>query len=131
MSPSGRLAQSWVRSVGQVKSQASPWFSLLQGDFDEVQYNGDAIAAGGAPSPFAPWAPRFAFGAGLSYTTFAVALLNVTVDEAGPGAIVAHVRVTNTGARAARQVVGAYFSRALSACVVGAEGWHRGGRGRQ
>ena len=36
VSPSGRLAQSWVRRVGQVKSQASPWFSAIQGDFVRV-----------------------------------------------------------------------------------------------
>ena len=36
VSPSGRLAQSWVQRVGQVKSEASPWFSTIRGDFDRV-----------------------------------------------------------------------------------------------
>ena len=116
--PSGRLAQAWVRSVGQVKSQASPWFSLLQGDFDRVSYNGDAIASGGAASPFAPWAPAFPFGFGLTYTTFAMSLLNATVSGAGAAATVTtFVRVTNTGAAAAKQVVQVYFSQPLSALV--------------
>ena len=35
-SPSGRLAQAWVQRVGQVHSEASPWFSTIRGDFDRV-----------------------------------------------------------------------------------------------
>jgi beta-xylosidase len=117
--PSGRLAQAWVRSVGQVKSQASPWFSLLQGDFDRVDYNGDKIASRADPdSPFVSWTPGFVFGFGLSYTTFSLELLNATVTGAGAAAsATTFVRVTNTGAAAAKQVVQVYYSMPISALV--------------
>ena len=115
-SPSGRLAQAWVRSVGQIKSQASPYFSLFQGDFDRVSYNGDTIAAGGGVSPFAFWQPAFNFGFGLSWTSFTIELRNVTV-AAGGSSITSSVRVTNTGTFAAKHVVQVYFSMALSVIV--------------
>ena len=63
-----------MRSVGQVKSQASPWFSLLQGDFDRVPYNGDIISRGWDDGS-ATWAPAYPFGYGLSFTTWAIDLV--------------------------------------------------------
>ena len=109
--------RAWVRSVGQVKSQASPWFSLLQGDFDRVTYNGDVIAGSDA-SIFAPWQPQFDFGYGLSYTTFKLELLGVNVAGSGASAIVTTTaRVTNTGAAAAKQVVQVYYSMPQSLIV--------------
>lgn len=113
--PSGRLAQAWVRAVGQVKSQASPWYSLLQGDFDQVDYNGDVISRGYADASSSN-TPAFAFGAGLSYTSWALSLLSAEVDAAA-GTLTVLARVQNTGAVASRQVVGAYYSRPLSAIV--------------
>jgi beta-glucosidase len=111
-SPSGRLAQSWVRRVGQVKSQASPWFSALQGDFDRADYNGDAISLGATAQGAASWQPAFPFGFGLSYTRFEITPARVArVGEA----IVATINVTNTGAAAGKQAVGVYYSRGLSA----------------
>lgn len=111
--PSGRLAQSWVRSVGQVKSEASPWYHELRGDFGEVSYNGD-IKSAGWDDGSASWAPAWPFGAGLSYTTWAAALGGAAVEA---GQLVVRVNLTNTGAVASKQVVGVYYSRALSAFV--------------
>lgn len=113
--PSGRLAQSWVRSVGQIKSQASPWFSLLQGDFDQVFYNGDVMSKGYNDGS-ATWAPAFPFGFGLSYSTWTINLLGAGLVKDGSSILIT-VNVTNTGGVASKQVVGAYYSRAVSAFV--------------
>jgi beta-glucosidase len=113
--PSGRLAQSWVRTVGQVKSQASPWFSLLQGDFNQVPYNGD-IMSKGVTDESSSWSPAFPFGFGLSYTTWTIELLSVAIVANG-AQIAVSVNVTNTGSVASKQVVGVYYSRPLSAFV--------------
>ena len=113
VAPSGRLAQSWVRRVGQVKSQASPWYSALQGDFDQVGYNGDLMSSGG-DGELSSWQPQWPFGFGLSYTAFAVAPLGVGVQGS---AVVASCNVTNVGAAAAKQVVGLYYSRPVSSFV--------------
>ena len=113
VAPSGRLAQSWVRRVGQVKSQASPWYSALQGDFDQVDYNGDIMATGDTTGNFS-WSPAFPFMGGLSYTTFGVSPLSVAANG---GTITALVNVTNTGALPSKQVVGVFFSKPLSSFV--------------
>jgi hypothetical protein len=52
--------------------------------------------------------------AGLSYTTFDVAPLNLTLSN---GTISALVNVTNTGALPSKQVVGVFFSKPLSSFV--------------
>jgi beta-glucosidase len=55
--------------------------------------------------------PRYPFGFGLSYTTFAVTALGVErVGSAADGAIRARVEVANTGARAGDEVVQLYVS---------------------
>jgi beta-glucosidase len=115
-SPSGRLAQAWVRSVGQVHSMASPSFRLLQGDFDGSPYVGDANAMGVAVNDARVTSgAAFPFGAGLSYTTFALALSNVST---GPQGITSSVRVTNTGAMPSKTVIFVYFSRASPSAFV-------------
>ena len=113
VSPSGRLAQSWVRRVGQVKSQASPWYSAIQGDFDQVDYNGDVMATNDS-SVSNSWTPAFPFMFGLSYTTFDVSPINVILQG---DTILSLVNVTNTGRASAKQVVGVFFSKPLSSFV--------------
>jgi hypothetical protein len=81
-----------------VKSQASPWYSALQGDFDQVDYNGDLMSSGG-DGELSSWQPQWPFGFGLSYTAFAVAPLGVGVQGS---AVVASCNVTNVGAAAAK-----------------------------
>jgi beta-glucosidase len=111
--PSGRLAQAWVRRVGQVRTQASPWYSLQQGDFDRVAYNGDIMSAGWDDGS-ATWAPAYPFGFGLSYTTWDFALVSASVQA---GQVQVIVNITNTGGVASKQVVGVYYSRAVSSFV--------------
>ena len=104
-----------VRRVGQVRSQASPWFSALQGDFDRVDYNGDVIATGVAGGDSA-WSPAWPFMAGGSYTTFAVGSVSAGVSADG-ARLVASANVSNTGAWPGKLVLGLFFSRPLSALV--------------
>ena len=55
------------------------------------------------------WEPRYAFGHGLSYTTFAYANLSLDAQAAKPdGTVLASVDVTNVGSRAGEEVVQLY-----------------------
>ena len=112
--PSGRLAQSWVRTVGHVKTEASPYFHEFRGDFGEVVYNGDLIAKEGIDDGTVSWTPRFPFGFGLSFTNWSLNLVSGSVVN-GNIIIVAHL--TNTGSVASKQVVQAYYSKQLSTFV--------------
>jgi beta-glucosidase len=51
---------------------------------------------------------RYPFGHGLSYTTFAYTDLDVRVTDAAAGTVGVSCTVTNTGARAGREVVQLY-----------------------
>jgi len=100
--------------VGHVKSQASPWYSAIQGDFDQVDYNGDLMATGGDEEA-SSWKPAFPFGFGLSYTSFDISPLSATKRDANYLDIL--VNVTNTGALPGKQVVGVYYHRPVSSFV--------------
>ena len=55
------------------------------------------------------WEPRYAFGHGLSYTTYAYANLSLDAEEAkADGTVRASVDVTNTGSRAGEETVQLY-----------------------
>jgi beta-glucosidase len=55
------------------------------------------------------WEPRYAFGHGLSYTTYAYANLSLDAQAAKPdGTVLASVDVTNVGSRAGEEVVQLY-----------------------
>ena len=55
--------------------------------------------------------PLFAFGHGLSYTTFGYSDLDVSAAEIGTdGAVEASVTVANTGQRAGEEIVQLYFT---------------------
>jgi beta-glucosidase len=94
VSPSGRLPVTMPRSTGQVPvhhdHRAGGGKALFYGDYSD-----------------SPASPLFAFGHGLSYTSFAYGGLSAeaasTVD-----AIHLSVEVTNTGDRAAHEVVQLY-----------------------
>lgn len=119
VNPSGKLVQPWPRSVGQVRSGASPWLAEVRGkwiannrqpaDADGRHYDGyqDAGALSGSP--------LFYFGHGLSYTTYEYESLAVSVSplEGGvaSGTVVATATVSlkNTGAVGGTEVVQVYL----------------------
>lgn len=92
VNPSGKLPFSWPRATGDiVHYDRTP--------SEELTPNG----------PTGGYNPEWAFGHGLSYTTFAYSDLRVDRKEAGQGDTVAvSVTVANTGARAGKEVVQLY-----------------------
>eukprot|EP01043_Picozoa_sp_COSAG02_P031009 COSAG02_NODE_2005_length_10124_cov_15.739386_2_plen_243_part_00 len=136
-SPSGRLSQAWPRSAGYVHSQASPWFSKRQGDFDQGSYRGGPSQQPGLKQDY-PWEPLFPFGHGLQYTSFnlsiaqtspesavrqqqdkadALALHSIASPFSSIGTLNVSVSVVNTGAMPSKTVVALYYSKPLSSFV--------------
>jgi beta-glucosidase len=95
--PGGKLAVSFPRSVGQLP----------------IAYNHKPTARRGYL--FTSKEPLFAFGHGLSYTTFEYSNLKVTPAQIGPSARAeVSVTVTNTGKRAGDEVVQLYIRDLVS-----------------
>jgi beta-glucosidase len=89
--PGGRLAQTWPRSLDQLPPMM---------DYDIRR---------GRTYMYLRGEPQYAFGYGLSYTTFAYADLRASGDTIGQDrATAVSVDVTNTGARAGDEVVQLY-----------------------
>ncbi len=92
VTPSGRLA-----------------FTYPDGPNDLVAYDRrhtEDLSSGFSPAPGEGYTPQFAFGDGLSYTTFAYSDLSVSADEVpGDSSLDVSVTVTNTGERAGRHAV--------------------------
>jgi beta-glucosidase len=95
VNPSGRLPVSLPRSVGQVPNhvghRAGGDRALLFGDYSD-----------------SPTSPLFAFGHGLSYTTFAYRDLTVQARNTAE-VIEVSIEVHNTGERAGDEVVQLYY----------------------
>lgn len=84
--PSGRLAVTWPRSVGQIPIYHNMRPRARPGDEGAYQD--------------IPTTPLYAFGHGLSYTTFAYSPIRLSAATASPGhPLTAEVTVTNTGSR--------------------------------
>jgi len=95
--PSGKLPVSFPRSVGQLP----------------IYYNQKPTARRGYL--FASKEPLFAFGQGLSYTTFEYSDLTVKPEKIGPaGQASVSVTVTNTGKVAGTEVVQLYIRDQVS-----------------
>jgi beta-glucosidase len=92
VNPSGRLPFSWPRFAGAI-----------------VPYD-HAVPADVTPrGPMGGYDPEWAFGHGLSYTTFAYSALRLDrASVAAQDTVRISVDVTNTGARAGREVVQLY-----------------------
>ena len=91
VNPSGKLPFSWPRHTGAI---------LIPYD------RAHAADIGGTDTTKRGYDPEWAFGHGLSYTTFAYSNLRVTTPSVGPRDTVrVSVTVTNTGARAGKEAV--------------------------
>lgn len=107
--PSGRMPVTTARSAGQIPvyynhPNGSSWH---QGDSIGFQEYVDM-----------PHRPRYYFGQGLSYTTFAYDGLRIDKEEVAPREeITVSCQVTNTGSRAGTEVVQLYL-RDEQACMV-------------
>lgn len=98
VNPSGRLPVTFARS----EAELPPFVN----DRDEVEYG---FLHGYRLADARGHEPRWPFGFGLSYTTFAYRRLALEVDRLpADGTLVAHVEVANTGARPGDEVVQLY-----------------------
>jgi beta-glucosidase len=96
--PSGKLPFTVPRDVAQL-----PPFDNTSLSVEYGYYHGYTLADKKG------WEPRYPFGHGLSYTTYAYANLSLDAAEAkADGVIRASVDVTNTGSRAGEEVVQLY-----------------------
>ena len=96
---SGRLPTTIPKAL-----RDTPAFTNYPGEFGKVHY-GEGLYIGHRWYDARGIEPRFAFGHGLSYTTFDYGAL--VVEASGDGAV-ATVRVTNTGSRAGTETVQLY-----------------------
>jgi len=104
VNPSGRLPISFARSVDDL-----PTFDNEHDDVDYGPLHGYRLA------DHAGSEPRFPFGFGLSYTTFAYrALLMESTTLRPDGVLQATVEIANTGTRAGDEVVQLYVGCARS-----------------
>lgn len=99
--PSGKLPVTFPRSLADVPAGTPDRFPGANG---QVRYDED-LAVGYRWYDQQNVEPLFAFGHGLSYTTFA--LDRLTVSRSGPPVTVT-ARVTNTGSRAGAEVLQVY-----------------------
>ena len=106
---SGRLAQNWLRSVGQVGSGASPW---MQERRSNCQATGGTDGAEGRHyaeylDSANPPTPLFHFGEGISYAKHQLSNLQAVVLPRGndTASMLAAVEVEETAGRAAPAVI--------------------------
>jgi beta-glucosidase len=101
VNPGGKLPVTFPRTVGQV-----PIY------YSHRQTGRPAYALNEYTSKYedAPWTPLYAFGHGLSYTTFRYGPLRLSAHRVDPfRPLIASVDVTNTGPRAGDEVVQLYL----------------------
>lgn len=98
--PGGKLPVTMPRST----SQLPPWNDNLNDDYGGGYRWFDAQLM----------TPRYAFGFGLSYTTFAYSNFSISPNPAPLGQpVTVHVDVTNTGSRAGDEVVQLYITKTV------------------
>jgi beta-glucosidase len=105
VNPSGKLPETFP-----VKLEDNPSFGNYPGDQDKVVYK-EGIYVGYRYYDTKNIKPLFAFGHGLSYTTFKFSNLRLEVKN---NAIIAKCDITNTGKMAGSEVAQLYFHQNLS-----------------
>ncbi len=99
---SGKLATSWAYGFEDIPSNGT--YSYLGGDKYNQEYN-EGIYVGYRYFDTFGVRPRYAFGHGLSYTTFSIQALEASAAD---GAVAVKLEVTNTGCMPGREVVQLY-----------------------
>jgi beta-glucosidase len=98
VNPAGRLTQTWYRSEADLPSILD--YDIIKSNRTYQYFQGD---------------PLYAFGHGLSYTSFRYSDLRVDSPTVRPnGTVEVSVRVTNTGRRAGDEVVQLYTHQRTS-----------------
>ena len=104
VTPSGKLTDTWAKSYQDIPFGES--YSYLNGELDNEDYN-EGIYVGYRYFDSFHVAPRYPFGYGLSYTDFAIEMLDATVDGT---CVTVTAKVTNTGNFPGKEVVQLYVS---------------------
>lgn len=103
-SPSGKLTDTWARSYEDIPFGNE--FSYLNGDLDHEYYK-EGIYVGYRYFDSFHIKPRYAFGYGLSYTSFSLKAEKISIEKT---IVKTLVRVRNTGKCAGKEVVQLYLS---------------------
>jgi beta-glucosidase len=112
VNPSGRLPQTFPRRLEDNPTWGN--YGNYPGEHGRVHY-AESIFVGYRHYDARHIEPLFAFGHGLSYTTFAYSGLTVSPQQVAPGGTVSvRLEVTNTGSRAGQEVVQLYVRDAQS-----------------
>jgi len=113
VNPSGRLPVSWARNVGD-----QPFFYQYLPGTNSGSDGTNAFFFACCGFGSGGYDPVFPFGFGLSYTSFSYSNLHATDSGGRNGKIQATVDVTNTGTKAADDIVEAFAAQPVSAVLV-------------
>ena len=113
VNPSGKLSCSFPQSTGHLPS----WYD------HKPSAKGINLEPGTPEKPgrdyvFSSPDPLFAFGHGLSYTTFEYSDMSLSSSSFGSEGLDIKVKVTNTGARAGKDVVKLYVNDVFSSVTT-------------
>lgn len=113
VNPSGKLPMTFPVILDDVAAHAVgeyPGTKRADSDIVDIRYN-EGVMVGYRWFDTRKIRPLFAFGHGLSYTTFGYGKLSADASKIGPdGALTLSVDVTNTGSRAGAETVQLYIS---------------------
>lgn len=113
VNPSGKLPMTFPVRLYDVAAHAVgeyPGTKRADSDIVDIRYN-EGVMVGYRWFDTRKIRPLFAFGHGLSYTTFGYGKLSADASKIGPdGALTLSVDVTNTGSRAGAETVQLYIS---------------------
>lgn len=113
VNPSGKLPMTFPVRLDDVAAHAVgeyPGTKRADSDIVDIRYN-EGVMVGYRWFDTRKIRPLFAFGHGLSYTTFGYGKLSADASKIGPdGALTLSVDVTNSGSRAGAETVQLYIS---------------------